>query len=39
MEIERTVSASGRVEMWAYEWDMSHAPGPKQTVSPLLIPR
>lgn len=29
MEIERTVSASGRVEMWAYEWDMSHSPARK----------
>ncbi len=25
MEIERKIDASGRIEMWAYEWDMSEA--------------
>ena len=25
MEIERQVDAAGRIEMWAYEWDMSYS--------------
>src|SRR4051794_15144287 len=25
MEIERDVGADGGIELWAYEWDMSHA--------------
>src|SRR5436309_721997 len=29
MEIERTLDHQGRIEMWAYEWDMSHAPARK----------
>lgn len=29
MEIERTEAADGRIELWAYEWDMTHAPARK----------
>lgn len=29
MEIERVVGSDGRMEMWAYEWDMSHSPARK----------
>lgn len=29
MEIERSIDASNRVEMWAYEWDRSHSPARK----------
>jgi hypothetical protein len=29
MEIERVIDAAGRMEMWAYEWDMSHSPARK----------
>lgn len=29
MEIERNVDGSGRIEMYAYEWDMSHSPARK----------
>ena len=29
MEIERVVDSSGRMEMWAYEWDMAHTPARK----------
>jgi hypothetical protein len=29
MEIERVIDAAGRMEMWAYEWDMSHTPARK----------
>ncbi len=29
MEIERIINSSGLMEMWAYEWDMSHSPARK----------
>jgi hypothetical protein len=29
MEIERSVDGHGRIEMWAYEWDMSYSPARK----------
>jgi len=29
MEIERIVDGNGRMEMWAYEWDMSQSPARK----------
>lgn len=29
MEIERTVRADGRIELWAYEWDMASSPAKK----------
>lgn len=29
MEIERVVDGAGRMEMWAYEWDVAHSPARK----------
>lgn len=29
MEIERNVDGQSRIEMWAYDWDMSHSPARK----------
>ena len=29
MEIERVVDSNGRMEMWAYEWDMTMSPARK----------
>ena len=29
MEIERVVDGNGRIEMWAYEWDMAYSPARK----------
>jgi hypothetical protein len=29
VEIERVVDSNGRMEMWAYEWDMAHSPARK----------
>jgi hypothetical protein len=29
MEIERTVGADGRIELWAYEWDVTRSPARK----------
>src|SRR5260221_88271 len=29
MEIERSIDLSGRMQMWAYEWDMAHTPARK----------
>lgn len=29
MEIERVVDGRGRMEMWAYEWDIAHSPARK----------
>jgi hypothetical protein len=29
VEIERSIDRDGRIEMWAYDWDMTHAPARK----------
>ena len=29
MEVERIVAVDGRIQLWSYEWDMTHAPARK----------